>query len=59
MARLHSSSVINRDIVVPRRVITILQENNDGDCTVDELCELYLKEYMENSEVLNVEKLWI
>ena len=59
MARMHSSSVINRDIVIPRRVITILQENNDGDCTVDELCELYLKEYLENSEVLNVEKLWI
>ena len=45
--------------MIPRRVIAILQENNDGDCTVDELCELYLKEYMENSEVLNVEKLWI
>ena len=59
MARAHSSSVINRDIVVPRRVITIMAENNEGTCSVDDLCMIYLKVFLENSEALNLDKMWI
>lgn len=58
MARSHSSAKI-LDIVIPSRVITIMLEHSKSDCTLEECCELYLKEYLENSEVLNIEKYWI
>ena len=58
MARSHSSARI-LDIVIPSRVISILLEHSKSDCTLEECCEIYLKEYLENSEVLNIEKYWI
>ena len=58
MARSHSSAKI-LDIVIPSRIITIMLEHSKSDATLEECCEIYLKEYMENSEVLNLEKYWI
>ena len=58
MARSHSSAKI-LDIVIPSRIITIMLEHSGSDATLEECCEFYLKEYMENSEVLNLEKYWI
>ena len=58
MARSHSSARI-LDIVIPSRIITIMLEHSKSDATLEECCEIYLKEYMENSEVLNLEKYWI
>ena len=58
MARSHSSAKI-LDIVIPSRIITIMLEHSKGDATLEECCEIYLKEYLENSEVLNLEKYWI
>ena len=48
-----------RDIVVPGRVLDIMIENNDGDCTWEEACEIYLKEYLASSKVMDLKKLWI
>ena len=62
MARSHSTTAKpakEDDIHIPKRVISILLENNEGDCTLQELCEIYLKEYMENCDVLKMEKMWI
>jgi len=59
LARSHSASMKNADILIPSRVITILLENNEGDCTMEELCQLYLREYMENSDVMKIDKMWI
>lgn len=59
LARSHSASMKNADILIPTRVISIMLENNEGDCSMEELCELYLKEYMENSDVMKVDKMWI
>ena len=58
MARSHSSARI-LDIVIPSRIISIMLEHSKSDATLEECCEIYLKEYMENSEVLNLEKYWI
>ncbi len=58
MARSHSSAKI-LDIVIPSRVITIMLEYSKSDCTLEECCEIYLKEYLESSEVMAMEKLWI
>ena len=58
MARSHSSAKI-LDIVIPSRIITIMLEHSNSDATLEECCEIYLKEYMENSAVLNLEKFWI
>ena len=58
MARSHSSAKI-LDIVIPSRIITIMLEHSKSDATLEECCEIYLKEYLENSEVLNLEKYWI
>ena len=59
MARNHSSSMKMADILIPTRVISIILENNRGDCTIEELCEIYLKEYMENSNLIQVDRMWI
>ncbi|MBQ2042037.1 MAG: hypothetical protein II485_02515 [Firmicutes bacterium] len=48
-----------RDIVIPGRVLDIMIENNDGDCTWEEACEIYLKEYLASSKVMDLKKLWI
>ena len=58
MARSHSSAKI-LDIVIPSRIITIMLEHSKSDATLEGCCEIYLKEYLENSEVLNLEKYWI
>ena len=58
MARSHSSAKV-LDIVIPSRIITIMLEHSKSDATLEECCEIYLKEYLENSEVLNLEKYWI
>lgn len=59
MARLHRGSASGRNIVIPGRVISIMVENNDGDCTWEEACGIYLKEYLATNEVLDIKKLWI
>ena len=58
MARYHRESAKGRDIVVPGRVIAIMVENNEGDCTWEECCGIYLKEYLQSSEAMNIKKLW-
>ncbi len=58
MARSHSSAKI-LDIVIPSRIISIMLEHSKSDATLEECCEIYLKEYLENSEVLHLEKYWI
>ena len=58
MARSHSSAKI-LDIVIPSRVIGIMLDYSKSDCSLEECCEIYLKEYLENSEVMSLEKLWI
>ena len=58
MARSHSTAKI-LDIVIPARIIGIMIEHSKSDCTMEECCEIYLKEYLENSEVLKMEKYWI
>ena len=47
-----------RDIVVPGRVIAIMVENNEGDCTWEECCGIYLKEYLQSNEAMDIKKLW-
>jgi len=59
MARLHASTVKTLDILIPRRVISIMLENSGEDCTLDELCEAYLREYLESGKALEVVKMWI
>ena len=58
MARFHKESAKGRDIVVPGRVIAIMVENNEGDCTWEECCGIYLKEYLQSSEAIDIKKLW-
>lgn len=58
MARFHRENAKGRDIVVPGRVIAIMVENNEGDCTWEECCGIYLKEYLQSSEAMNIKKLW-
>ena len=58
MARSHSSAKI-LDIVIPSRVISLMLEYSKSDCSLEECCDIYLKEYLENSEVMSLEKLWI
>ena len=58
MARFHTQSAKGRDIVVPGRIIAIMVENNKGDCSWEECCGIYLKEYLQSSEVMDIRKLW-
>ena len=58
MARSRSSARI-LDVVVPTRVIQILIQSSGSDCTLEEASQIFLKEYLENSSVLNMDKLWI
>ncbi len=59
MARAHASSVKIRDILIPTRIISKLLEFSESDSTLEELCDIYIKEYMENSEVMKLEQMWI
>ena len=58
MARSRSSAK-TLDVVVPTRVIMILIEHSGTDCTLEEASQIYLKEYLECSSVMNLDKLWI
>ena len=58
MARSRSSARI-LDIVIPTRVIAVLLQYSGSDCTMEEAAQIYLKEYLENSSVMNLDKLWI
>ena len=58
MARSRSSAKI-LDIVIPTRVIQVLLKFSGSDCTIEEASQIYLKEYLENSSVMNMDKLWI
>ena len=58
MGRSRSSARI-LDIVIPTRVISILLQYSGTDCTLEEASQIFLKEYLENSNVLNMDKLWI
>ena len=60
MARMYSDqSRKGHNILIPVRIISAMNENNEGDCTLEELCELYLKTYMENTERVKKSDLWI
>ena len=58
MARSHSSAKI-LDIVIPTRIISIMLEHNKGGHSLEECCEIYLREYFETSDVIKMEELWI
>ena len=58
MARARSSAK-TLDIIVPTRVISILIEHSGTDCTLEEAAEIYVKEYMECSNVMSLDKFWI
>ena len=58
MGRSRSSARI-LDIVIPTRVIHVLIKYSGSDCTLEEASQIFLKEYLENSSVMNLDKLWI
>ena len=59
MARFHKKNSRERDIVVPGRMIGIMVDNNSGQTSWEELCSIYLKEYLASDEVMDIQKLWI
>ena len=59
IARYHKQSAKGKDIIIPGRVIGIMQDNNDGDTTWEELCGIYLDEFLASSEVIDLKKMWI
>ncbi|MBR0161307.1 MAG: hypothetical protein IJQ02_08530 [Oscillospiraceae bacterium] len=58
MAREQSAVIRNLDILIPKRVISIMLEHSDSGCTLDELCELYLKEYLGTDSKGSQEDMW-
>lgn len=58
MARTRSSAK-TLDILVPTRVISVLLKYSGSDCTLEEATQIYIKEYMECSSVMNLDKFWI
>ena len=58
MARSRSSAKM-LDIIVPTRVISVLIEHSGTDCTLEEAAQIYVKEYMECSNVMSLDKFWI
>ena len=59
MAWLQKSVAKGKDIVIPGRVISVMVENNNGNVSWEECCQLFLKEYLARSEVQDLKKLWI
>ena len=59
LARLHKKNSRSKDILIPGRVIAIMDDNNEGEATWRELCEIYLKEYLDSDEVMDIQKLWM
>ena len=56
---MNGSTMKTADVLIPRRVISIMLENNEGDCTLEELCRLYLEEYLEGCKARELQKIWI
>ena len=59
MARFHAKNVKSEDIHIPARIISIMLEYNKGEHTLEECCEIYLKEYFASRSVMELDKLWI
>ena len=59
VARNNRRSAVGKDIVIPGRVISIMMEHSQGDATWEELCRIYLEEYLTSIEVLDLKKIWI
>ena len=59
MGRARGSSVKMRDVVVPTRLFAILLENSGSDCSLEECCELFIREYLAASAPMDTKKLWI
>ena len=59
MGRAHAHSVKLWDMVVPTRVITIMLETSGSDCTIEECCDIFVKQYLENNSVMNIDRFWI
>jgi hypothetical protein len=59
MAWLQKSVSKGKDIVVPGRVISVMVENNNGNVSWEECCQIYLKEYLSRSQAQDLTKLWI
>jgi len=47
IARERTASVRSEDVVVPRRIISILLEHSGSDCTLEECCRVYLDAALE------------
>lgn len=47
-----------RNILIPVRVISMLSEYSEDKCPMEELCELFLKEYMQNTQQVKERDLW-
>ena len=58
MARFHKKNARGKDIVIPGRIINIMYENSQSDKSWEELCGIYLKEYIASNEVMDIKKLW-
>ena len=43
----------------PTRIISSMLEHNKGGHSLEECCEIYLREYFETSDVIKMEELWI
>ena len=59
MARANSLTVRMADILVPTRVLSIILENSNSDATLEECCEIYIKEYFDAEEAMKIEKMWL
>ena len=59
MARFHAQNERSKDIHIPARIISIMLEYNKGEHTLEECCEIYLKEYFASRSVMELDKLWI
>ncbi len=49
MARSNAGSLHISNVVVPLRLIRIILENSDSNVTVEELCDIYLRSYLEEA----------
>lgn len=59
MARVHGANMKTKDIHIPSRIISSMLKYNKGDCTMEEGCEIYLKEYMAAAQAREMDKLWL
>lgn len=59
VARNNRRRAVGKDILIPGRVIAVMMEHSQSDASWDELCRIYLEEYLTNMEVLDLKKIWI